>query len=180
MPFPRDHKYTAEEYFTETPESNKHIELRDGVVIEFESPSEIHQDIILGLGSEILSFIRANKGECKVMVSPFDVKLDEYNVVQPDVLVVCDKGKMDGNRCYGAPDWVIEVLSTNRSDDLHRKLTLYQEHGVREYWIADPKNMKVLVYIFERSDLPNIYTFDSDIPVGIYDGKLTINFKELI
>ena len=180
MPFPKDHKYTAEEYFAKTPESNKHIELRDGVIIEFESPTELHQDIVLGLGADIRSFIRANKGECKIMISPFDVKLDDFNVVQPDVLVVCDKNKMDGKRCHGSPDWVIEVLSTNRRDDLVDKLALYSKHGVREYWIVDPKNEKTLVYFFEKSDFPNIYTFDTDIPVGIYDGKLNINFKELI
>lgn len=179
MPYPRDHKYTAEEYF-KTPETNKHIELRDGVIIEFESPSEIHQDIVLGIYSEIRSFIRNNKGDCKPMAAPFDVKLDDFNVVQPDVMVKCDKSKMDGKRCNGTPDWCIEVLSSNRRDDLVDKLALYSAHGVREYWIVDPKSEKTLVYFFEKSDFPNIYTFDTSVPVGIYDGELTINIKELI
>lgn len=170
---------TAEEYFR-TPETNKHIELRDGVLIEFATPTPQHQDIVLGLGSEIRYFIRANKGDCRPFVSPLDVKLDDYNVVQPDVFVICDPSKYDDKRCYGAPDWCIEVLSTNRRDDLVDKLALYSAHGVREYWIVDPKNEKTVVYFFERSDLPNIYTFDTAVPVGIYDGKLSICVNDLI
>ena len=65
-------------------------------------------------------------------------------------------------------------------DDLIDKLSLYQKHGVREYWIVDPENEKVLVYFFERSELLSIYTFDSDIPVGIYDGKLCIRINDMI
>lgn len=179
MPNPKDHKMTAEEYFS-TPETNKHMELRDGVLIEFATPTPEHQDIAGGLYAEIRSFIRTNGGSCKPFISPLDVKLDDYNVVQPDVFVICDPSKYDDKRCYGAPDWVIEVLSTNRKDDLVDKFVLYQKFGVREYWIIDPKNEKTLVYFFEKSDFPNIYTFDTDIPVGIYDGKLTVCIKELI
>lgn len=180
MSMPTDHKYTADEYFALTPETNEHVELRDGQIIDFATPTVLHQDIVGGLYSEIRSFIKNNKGDCKPFVSPLDVKLDNYNVVQPDVFVICDPSKYDEKRCYGAPDWVIEVLSTNRSDDLISKLALYQRFGVREYWIVDPKNEKTLVYFFERSDLPNIYTFDSAVPVGIYDGKLTINVSEIV
>jgi len=178
MPYPRDHKMTAEEYFR-TPETNKHIELRDGVIIEFATPTPQHQDIVGGLYAEIRSFIRTNKGNCKPFIAPLDVKLDDYNVVQPDVFVICDPSKYDDKRCYGAPDWCIEVLSTNRSDDLYKKLALYQAHGVREYWIVDPLHERTMVYFFEKSDFPTIYTFDTAIPVGIYDGTLSINIGEL-
>ena len=177
---PNDHKYTADEYFALTPDTNEHVELREGQIIDFATPTVLHQEIVGGLYSEIRSYIRSNKGDCKPFVSPLDVKLDNYNVVQPDVFVICDPSKYDEKRCYGAPDWVIEVLSTNRSDDLISKLALYQRFGVREYWIVDPKNEKTLVYFFERSDLPNIYTFDSAVPVNIYDGKLTVNVSEIV
>lgn len=180
MPYPRDHKYTAEEYFNETPDTNQHIELRDGKIVNHATPTTEHQDIVGGLYSEIRSYIKHNDGKCKPFVSPLDVKLDDYNVVQPDVFVICDPSKLDDKRCYGAPDWCIEVLSTNRRDDLIDKLALYQKHGVREYWIVDPKNEKTLVYFFEKSDFPNIYTFDREIPVGIYDGKLLISIVDIL
>lgn len=147
MPFPRDHKYTAEEFFNESPETKQHVELRDGEIIDFATPTIEHQDIVGGLYSEIRSFIKYNDGDCKPFVSPLDVKLDDYNVVQPDVFVICDPSRFDDKRCYGAPDWCIEVLSTNRRDDLIDKLALYQKFGVREYWIVDPKNEKTRWYI---------------------------------
>ena len=180
MPTPRETKMTAEEYFKKTPETNAHIELRNGEIVNFATPTVEHQDIVLGIAVEIRSYIKANRGDCKPFISPLDVKLDDYNVVQPDVFVICDPSKYDDKRCYGAPDWCIEVLSTNRSDDLINKLALYQAHGVREYWIVDPKNEKTLVYFFENSDFPNIYTFDTAVPVGIYGGKLSINISELV
>ena len=179
MPNPNEHKMTAEEYF-KTPETNKHMELRDGEIVNFATPTPQHQDVVGGLYSEIRSFIRTNGGDCKPFVSPLDVKLDDYNVVQPDVFVICDPSKYDDKRCYGAPDWCIEVLSTNRRDDLVEKLALYSKFGVREYWIVDPKNSKVLVYFFNDTASPDIYTFDTAIPVGIYDGKLNICINDLI
>lgn len=179
MAVPKE-KYTAEEFLAYTPEDNFHCELVNGEIVDFASHSRIHQEISGEVYAEIRNFIKSNKGNCKPFISPFDVRLDDYNVVQPDVFVVCDKSGLDGRRYNGVPDFVIEVLSTNRSDDLVRKLVLYSEHDVREYWIVDPKNEKTLVYFFEKSDFPNIYTFDTDIPVGIYDGKLSINIAELL
>ncbi len=179
MPVSKE-KYTAEEYFAYTPESNEHCELVDGEIVAFASPGRIHQEITGEIYAEIRNFIKSNKGGCKVFVSPFDVKLDDYNVVQPDVFVVCDSSKINDKRCDGVPDFIVEVISTNRSDDIVRKLALYSQHGVREYWIADPKNEKTIVYFFEKNDFPNIYTFDTDIPVGIYDGRLSINIAELL
>lgn len=181
MPFPRDHKYTAEEFFKLTPESNsERYELINGEIFAQAAPSEAHQDISLGIYTEIRNFIRRNNGECKPMAAPFDVVIDDDNVVQPDVFVVCSKDKMDGKRCNGAPDFVIEVTSSNYTNDYVEKLALYKNACVREYWIVDPLYERIMVYFFEKSSSPNIYTFDMPVPVGIYDGKLTINIKELI
>lgn len=180
MPTPRETKMTAEEYFEKTPENDKHVELINGRIVDYSAPNEQHQDIVLGIASELRIFIKANDGSCKPMISPFDVKLDDYNVVQPDVMVICDKGKMDGKRCYGAPDFIIEVTSSNYTNDYVEKLALYKNAGVREYWIVDPLYERVMVYFFEQSSSPNIYTFDMPVPVGIYDGKLSINISELI
>ena len=93
------------------PESNsERYELHKGEIVAMASQNEQHQDIVGGAYSEIRSYIRNKGGKCKVMISPFDVKLDEDIIVMPDILVVCDPTKMDGKRCNGTPDWVIEVL----------------------------------------------------------------------
>ena len=172
--------YTIEEYEILTRHSDKLQELINGEIYDMASPNEIHQRIVMRLGNRIDSYILKNQGKCKVILAPFDVKLNEHTIVIPDVLVVCDPSKMDGKRCVGAPDWIIEVLSSNRDTDLITKQALYKNNHVREYWIVDPKNEKTLVYFFEKNDLPDIYTFDTAVPVEIYDRKLSINISELL
>lgn len=181
MAFPQEKKYTADEFFALTPESNsERYELINGEIVALAAPSEIHQRIIGEVYAELRNYIRNHIGKCRPIVSPFDVVLDEKNVVQPDILVVCDSEKLDGKRCNGSPDLVIEVTSSNYSRDYVEKLALYKSAGVREYWIVDPAYERVLVYSFEKSNSPNIYTFDSPVPVGIYNGDLKINIDELL
>ena len=111
-----------------------------------------------------------------------DVQLDDHNLVIPDVFIACHPDWFDSQKYNGAPDFVAEVVSTNRSDDFDRKLWLYRIHGVREYWIIDPKHEKVLVYFFEESAFPNMYSFDTPIPVRIYQNAehpLSIIISEL-
>jgi len=186
MPLSRKKRYIADDFFEMFPEEtiDRNKELIDGEIIEMSAPSILHQSICGEVFAEIRNYIKRNNGNCKPMISPFDVRLDDYNVVMPDISVICDKSKLsDGKRCNGAPDWVIEVASSNRSDDFYRKLALYQEHEVREYWIIDPKYKKTLVYFFDESRFPSIYTFEMSIPVGIYKNnpnKLQINIAELL
>ena len=94
-------------------------------------------------------------------------------------MVVCDKNKLDGKRCNGAPDFIIEIVpSGNAADDYIRKLYYYKNYGVREYWIVDPRRMAVTVNYFEEDILNIPYTFDSTIKVNIYD-DLYINFSDI-
>lgn len=187
MPMPQSKYYTADEFFNLNSESNELLELIDGKIVAMSSPSEIHQTIVTNLAIDIGMYIRSNKGACKVLVAPFDVKLDDSNVVIPDVSVICDKSKLDGKRCNGAPDWVIEVVSSNYKDDYFRKLNLYQVSGVREYWIVDPRINRTFVYFFEDmkedTNVIGFYDFNQTIPVGIYKDnsiKLEINIAKLL
>ena len=182
LPERRLKKITADEFFEMFPEEtvSERFELHEGEIVAVASPTVQHQRICGGAYFQIRSFISQKGGKCEVFVSPVDVKLNDWTVVIPDVFVMCDPSKIDEKRCYGAPDWVIEVTSTNRSDDLFYKLNLYQQAGVREYWIVDPKNEKTLVYFFEKNDLPNIYTFETPIPVEIYDRELSIKIADLL
>ncbi|MBR6337784.1 MAG: Uma2 family endonuclease, partial [Ruminococcus sp.] len=152
----------------------KLYELIDGEIVALASPDIKHHDITTELFSRLREYIKANGGDCKPFHSPVDVCLDYYNCVQPDVFVVCDPSKIDDKRVTGAPDFIIEVVSSNRSDDYVRKLSLYKDKGVREYWIIDPKFERTLVYCFDKDDYPQVYTFSQHIPVGIYNGELEI------
>ena len=89
---------------------------------------------------------KKNKGKCEVYTAPFDVKLSESTVVIPDISVICDSSKLTDKGCSGAPDWIIEIVSSNAIHDYLLKLNLYQAYGVREYWIVDPKKQSVTVY----------------------------------
>ena len=112
MPFPKDHKYTAEEFFKLTAENDdsKRYELINGEILSQAAPSEIHQIIVMRASNKIDNYILSNKGKCQVMISPFDVVLDDHNLVQPDVIVICDESKRDGKRCNGAPDSLLKLL----------------------------------------------------------------------
>jgi len=161
--------YTDEEFFAIAETSSQRIELIEGEIIALAVPSTMHQDIAGGLYAEIRSYIRRNKGSCKPMIAPYDVRLNEKNVVQPDVMVICDPSKIDEKRCNSAPDWIIEVTSSNAQTDHETKLFLYLEYGVREYWIVNLELKKVFVYFFEQN--PNtieLYSFEQEIPVNIY------------
>lgn len=100
-------------------------------------------------------------------------------IVQPDLMIICDKNKLDGKRCNGAPDFIIEIVSPgNPSDDYIRKLYYYKNAGVREYWIVDPRRKTVTVNYFEENLLNIQYSFDAVIKVNIYR-DLLINFSEI-
>ncbi|MDE5947056.1 MAG: Uma2 family endonuclease [Oscillospiraceae bacterium] len=185
MALPKEKKYTAEEFLAFAETNSEPMELIDGEIVYLASPSIIHQRIIGSIHFEIMNYIKSNKGDCIPMLSPFDVRLQDDNVVVPDISVICDKSKLsDGKRCNGSPDWIIEVVSSNWKDDYIRKLHLYEENGVREYWIVDPQRRKTVVYFFEdNNNIINIYDFSQSIPVNIYKNnpvQLSINIDELL
>ena len=158
------------------------VELIDGVFYDMASPSYLHQKISFELAYLLEEYIRSNKGKCSVSYAPTDVQLDkdDKTMVQPDVLVTCDRKKITYARVVGAPDLIIEVLSdSNWYHDVFRKKNKYESSGVREYWIVMPKQRKIMVYFFEKSSNPTEYSFNDIIPVNIWDGKCLINFKEI-
>ncbi len=173
-------KYTAEQYYAMTGETNRPMELHNGVIVDLAAPGIRHHNITTEIFSKLRDYIKFKGGSCKPFHAPVDVKLDDYTVVQPDVFVVCDKNKIDEKRINGAPDLVVEVTSENRNIDLVTKLEMYSRFGVREYWIVDLKFERVLVYSFESGDYPMIYSFADEAPVGIYGGELSIKISELL
>ena len=92
---------------------------------------------------------------------------NETDYVEPDISVICDLSKLDEKGCHGAPDWIIEIVSTSSKPiDYMTKLFKYRTAGVREYWIVDPMKQMITVYAFEH-DTVEQYNFNEDVPVGI-------------
>lgn len=156
-------------------------EVFDGVLYDMAGPSQLHQRLLLKLSSMLDSYIERQKEYCLVIPSPFDVILSRnpLTIVQPDIMIVCDKKKLDENRCNGAPDFVIEIVSPgNPSDDYIKKTYYYKLYGVREYWIVDPRRKTVIVNFFEKDILNIQYSFESVIKVNLYN-DLFIDFSDL-
>ncbi|MBR4343956.1 MAG: Uma2 family endonuclease [Lachnospiraceae bacterium] len=174
---------TVEDYLN-LPEGAR-MELIDGEFYDMAAPTTVHQSIAFEIGTELKQFIKSNKGSCVTFAAPTDVQLDrdDKTMVQPDVFVVCDRNKITKERVVGAPDLVIEVLSESHwYNDMVVKFRKYREAGVREYWIVIPANKRVLVYSFEkrsRDREPAEYTFGDKIPVGIWEGKCEVDFREI-
>lgn len=157
------------------------VEVFDGVIYNMTSPSQMHQSILLELSTLLNTYIKRKRGDCKVFIAPFDVLLSDnpLTIVQPDIMIVCDKNKLDEKRCNGAPDFIIEIVSpSNPSDDYIRKLYYYKNTGIREYWIVDPRRKTVTINYFEKNLLNIQYSFESTIKVNIYD-DLYINFSDI-
>ena len=168
------------EQYESYPEDSR-IEVFDGIIYDMASPSQEHQTILTELLVAIRNYIKQKNRTCSVFPAPFDVKLNDspLTIVQPDIMIVCDKDKLDGKRCNGAPDFIIEIVSPgNPSDDYIRKLYYYKNAGVREYWIVDPRRKNITVNFFEENMLNIQYSFDSTIKVNIYN-DLFINFSEI-
>lgn len=147
---------------------DERIELIDGEPVMMAPPSRAHQEISMELSRQIANFLEGKR--CRVYAAPFAVRLFEQDgdrpedvdtVVEPDITVVCDRNKLDTHGCKGAPDVVIEILSpsTARHDRLV-KLHLYQQAGVREYWIVSPEEQTVQVFLLRDGLL---------LPCEVYD-----------
>ena len=175
-----DRVYTIED-FRALPEGFR-AELVDGKLFFMESPSTIHQEIVGEMYLAVANFIKLNRGSCKPFIAPFDVYINDNDsrVLEPDFIVVCDRDKIGERGCHGAPDWVVEVASpSTRKRDLGQKLFLYREAGVREYWLINPANRTVIVYVFELGEDAAFYSFDDEIRSHIFP-DLVIRLSDVV
>jgi Uma2 family endonuclease len=136
------------------------LELFKGRIYKLAAPNTKHQRISFDLASIIGPFLKNQK--CQAFCAPFDVRLpiknrnrdNEINtVVQPDLCVICDESKIDNKGCCGAPDLVVEILSPgNHQKEVRLKFELYEEAGVKEYWIIYPEKENVAVFILNENN----------------------------
>ncbi len=159
-------------------------ELIEGVAYAMTpSPSMSHQTVLLALAS--LLHMNLGQSTCRVFVAPYDLRLPEHrqdtdgsaSAVQPDIMIVCDAGKLSESGCTGAPDFVAEIVSpSSASIDYIQKLRLYEKHGVKEYWIVHPIDRMVTVYSLEsgvKYGRPVIYS-DKDT-ISLQLGIMPVN-----
>ncbi|WP_339875850.1 Uma2 family endonuclease [uncultured Algoriphagus sp.] len=152
-PFTEYGVYSYADYLTW--EIDEMVELIKGKVFRSAAaaPRRKHQEVAGLLHSRFLVHLEGK--QCKVYIAPFDVRLpiksirneDIYTVVQPDICVVCDRSKLDEAGCVGAPDLIVEVLSPgNNKKEVRNKYEVYEESGVREYWIIHPSEETMIIY----------------------------------
>ncbi|WP_138420433.1 Uma2 family endonuclease [Aquibacillus sediminis] len=180
QPYPK--KVTYAEYSTWGDEPQ--YEIINGIPFLQAAPSRQHQRIVTQLTGELYTFFKGKK--CEVYTAPFDVRLSgkedekEYQVVQPDISVVCDEKKLDDKGCKGAPDLIAEILSPSTwQKDRIEKLNQYQRHGVKEYLLIYPNEKILEQYILGESDLygtPTIYT-EEDIFCSHISPELELPIK---
>ena len=157
------------------------IEILEGEAVMMSPPTRAYQEILMEMARQIANFLEGKK--CKVYPAPFAVHLfekpgdapdDVDTMVEPDISVVCDNSKLDSHGCKGAPDMVVEILSpSTRRHDRLVKLGLYQKAGVQEYWIADPENQTVQVFLLDDSGalrLHEDYGRNDIAKVNVLDG----------
>ncbi len=178
-------KISHEEFLKLTNNTEARYEYIDGQVYLMASPTYGHQIVV----DEIyVKFHHWFKGKgCRALTSPFDVKLlkneNEINVVQPDIIVICDTDMVNEKGVYtGVPRLVVEVLShSTRKRDMLKKLDLYMQSGIKEYWMVDPLKKAVHVYMFAKNDMKDyeIYMGDRVVKSGVFIG-LEVKLEEIV
>ena len=185
-------RYTYADYLTWA--DNKRRELIDGIARLMSAPIIIHAKLSGNLFGKIWSFVKKRKGKCEVFFAPVDVRLPKngeiaddkiYTVVQPDICVVCDPSKIDEKGIIGAPDLVVEVQSPSTARlALSKKFDLYEEAGVKEYWVVYPKAGLTVFLLQDDGKYDAGTTYDivympnAKVPVHTIKG-LEISLKEL-
>ncbi len=173
-----DNKYTYREYLLWA--DDERWELINGIPYNMSpAPSTEHQRISTELLGQFWSYLKDRS--CQVFAAPFDVRLPRDNeededidtVVQPDLVIVCDKGKLDNRGLKGAPALVIEIISPSTAKkDLQEKFLLYEQNGVKEYWIVLPGEKAVDIYQLDEAGKyvrSGLYLYPEKVKVGILE-----------
>ena len=176
-------RYTFAEYMTW--DDGERWEIIEGTpYLMSPVPTWVHQGISGEIFLQLAVFLKGK--QCKVFHAPFDVRLfpeddnSDDTVVQPDLVVICDRSKYMRTGCAGPPDMVVEILSPGTArHDRFVKLHLYKKAGVREYWIVDPETKVLSTFILKDGEyVAGVYGADDAAPVHILEG-LSIDLAEV-
>lgn len=175
-------QFTLDDYYA-LPDDVR-MELIDGVFYDMVSPSIPHQYFVGEVFACFNDYIKKKEEHSIPFMSGISVELDcdDKTMLQPDIIIVCNRNKIKYRCVYGAPDLVVEILSpSTRKKDGGIKLGKYCNAGVKEYWVVDIERQRVYVYEFERedADFVAIYTFEDEVPVGIFNGECKVRFGDI-
>ena len=191
MPLPKfkeEDRFTYADYLTW--DDDQRWELIDGEAFCMSpGPNRLHQKWLGDLHVQFHTYLEGKP--CEVYLAPFDVRLPEYSeasdeetitVVQPDMMVVCDREKIDDRGVKGAPDLVVEIISPNTAKrDITTKYELYQRSGVKEYWLMYPNDRTLLVYRISddrKYASPEVFGEGDIVPVPLL-GNLAIDMGKV-
>jgi Uma2 family endonuclease len=178
--------YTYADYLKWTIEER--LELIKGKIFRMSpAPASTHQRLSQYLNAALYNFLSGKT--CEVFAAPFDVRLitkskrdeDITTVVQPDLCVVCDPAKIDRRGCIGAPDIMVEILSpANNRKELKNKYEVYEESGVKEYWIVSPQDHSFLIYtLTDERFVPSRLMTEGDVVTSSILPGFSLNLEEL-
>ncbi len=169
------------------------VELIRGKVFRISpAPNRKHQEISMNTTRALLPILNKTP-TCKIYTAPFDVRLcdrrksaqsdsEVFTVVQPDICIVCDRSKLDEQGCNGAPELVVEILSKGNSKrEVNLKYELYEESGVREYWVVYPYEYVLQQFVLNehgKYDLKGIFAEDMAFKVSIFPA-LEVSLKDV-
>ena len=177
----RQGEYTLQDYYAIPRE--RRVELIDGVIYDMSAPTFVHQHILGTVFTAIQNYIMTKGGQCLPMMAPVDVRLDrdDKTMVQPDILILCDKSKICTWGINGAPDFCLEIVSesTGRKDYI-KKLQKYTEAGVKEYWIIDPFRKVLVMYHWKDDYLPHMVSLEGKKGLVLYDEELEIDLDAIV
>ncbi len=158
-------KWTYEDFLL-FPDDGRRHELIDGEHIMSPSPITKHQRILVNLTIVIGSFLRQHRKMGKMFVAPMDVVLSDFDVVEPDLLFIASEHAsiITEKHIMGVPDLVVEILSaSSRKTDEVIKRRLYEQYGVKEYWIIDPELETVKVYRMQSAGFVRIAELSMEV-----------------
>ena len=169
--------YTYADYFKW--QFEERVELIKGKIFAMSGPNRVHQKLTFNIARKVDAFL--DNKPCSMYLAPFDVRFprkskddkDIITVLQPDICVVCDASKLDDRGCLGAPDIVVEVLSPgNKVKELRNKYDIYEESGVKEYWLVSPQDETFLIYtlIDEKYQASRLMTYGDTVTSTVLPG----------
>lgn len=183
-------KVSYEEYLALVESSDQRYELINGEIYLLASPGFTHQVVVGEIAWHFANYFRGKC--CRALTAPLDIRLfgfatkfeEDPNVVQPDIVVICDVDKVNENNKYeGIPTLIVEVLSpTTKGKDMAVKLNLYMKSGVLEYWIVDPAGKSVTRYSFTKErDIGDVSFFGrGDVVTSVVFAGLELPLGEVL